>query len=71
VALVAIGGAVGLVVSILLTRSLAGVLYGVGPFDVTAFASAAAVLMLTGVLASLLPALRTARVEPMVALREQ
>lgn len=70
VALVATGGVVGLVAAVLLARSLAGVLYGVGPFDLPSFAAAAAVLLAAGVLASLLPALRTARVDPMVALRE-
>ncbi|MGD9904784.1 MAG: ABC transporter permease [Vicinamibacterales bacterium] len=70
VGLVLTGGAVGLVVAVLLARSLAGVLYGVGPFDLPAFAAAAAVLLVAGVVASLLPALRTARVDPMVALRE-
>jgi putative ABC transport system permease protein len=70
VALVAAGGAVGLVAAVLLARSLAGVLYGVGPFDLPSFAAAAAVLLTAGVVASLLPALRTARVDPMVALRE-
>jgi putative ABC transport system permease protein len=70
-ALVVIGGAAGLAASILLARSLAGVLYGVGPFDMVSFASAVVVLMVVGVLASLLPALRTSRVDPMVALREQ
>ena len=70
VTLVAVGGAVGLAAALLLARSLAGVLYGVGPFDLPAFAAAAAVLLVAGVIASLLPALRTARVDPMVALRE-
>ncbi|MGE0362404.1 MAG: ABC transporter permease [Vicinamibacterales bacterium] len=70
VALVATGGLVGLVAAVLLARSLAGVLYGVGPFDLPSFAAAAAVLLAAGVIASLLPALRTARVDPMVALRE-
>ncbi len=70
VALVATGGVVGLVAAVLLARSLAGVLYGVGPFDLPSFAAAAAVLLAAGVLASLLPAMRTARVDPMVALRE-
>ncbi len=70
VVLVASGGAVGLVAAVLLARSLAGVLYGVGPFDLPSFAAAAAVLLTAGVVASLLPALRTARVDPMVALRE-
>ncbi|HUU33819.1 MAG TPA: ABC transporter permease, partial [Vicinamibacterales bacterium] len=49
--LVAIGGAVGLVGSVVLARSLAGVLYGIGPFDAPAFAAAAAVLLLAGVVA--------------------
>ncbi len=70
VTLVAVGGAVGLAAAMLLARSLSGVLYGVGPFDLPAFAAAAGVLLLAGVIASLLPALRTARVDPMVALRE-
>ena len=70
VTLVAVGGAVGLAAAMLLARSLSGVLYGVGPFDLPAFAAAAAVLLVAGVIASLLPALRTARVDPMVALRE-
>jgi putative ABC transport system permease protein len=70
VALVAGGGALGLVASIALARSLAGVLYGVGPFDLPAFAAAAAVLMVAGLIASALPAMRTTRVDPMVALRE-
>ena len=55
----------------LLARSMAGILYGVGPFDVPSFALAALTLLIAGVLASLLPALRTTRVDPVVALREQ
>ena len=70
VTLVTIGGAVGLVGALVLARSLSGVLYGIGPFDLPAFAAAAGGLMLAGVVASLLPALRTTRVDPMVALRE-
>ena len=69
--LVAVGGLIGLGAAVLLARTMAGVLYGVGPFDVPAFASAAAVLILAGIGASLLPALRATRVDPMVALREQ
>jgi putative ABC transport system permease protein len=64
------GGALGLVASVALARSLAGILYGVGPFDLPAFVAAAAVLAVAGLIASLLPALRTTRVDPMVALRE-
>ena len=71
VLMVAIGGVVGLVAATLLARSMAGILYGVGPFDVPSFAMAAVTLLIAGVLASLLPALRTTRVDPVVALREQ
>ncbi|MGE3491090.1 MAG: ABC transporter permease [Vicinamibacterales bacterium] len=71
VALVAIGGLVGLVAATLLARSMQGILYGVGPFDIPSFALAAVVLMIAGVAASVLPALRTTRVDPMIALREQ
>jgi ABC-type antimicrobial peptide transport system permease subunit len=71
VTLVAVGGAVGLLGSVVLARSLSGVLYGIGPFDAPAFAAAAAGLLLAGIVASLVPALRTTRVDPMIALREQ
>ncbi|MCI0437468.1 MAG: ADOP family duplicated permease, partial [Gemmatimonadetes bacterium] len=69
--LIAIGGICGLIFAVLLARSLAGVLYGIGPFDVPSFSLAALVLVTAGIIASLLPALRATRVDPMVALREQ
>jgi len=47
------------------------ILYGVSPFDLPAFALAALVLVTAGVCATLLPARRATRVDPMVALREQ
>jgi putative ABC transport system permease protein len=71
VLLVMVGGLAGLVAASLLSRSLAGILYGIGPFDLTSFGVAALVLVATGLLASLLPALRATRVDPMVALRDQ
>jgi len=70
VGMVAIGGLIGLVAATFLARSMAGILYGVGPFDLPSFAAAAFTLLLAGVLASVLPALRTTRVDPMVALRD-
>jgi putative ABC transport system permease protein len=69
--MIVIGGGVGLVAAVLLSRSLAGVLYGIGPFDLPSFSLAAIVLLIAGVIASLLPALRATRVDPMVALRDQ
>ncbi len=44
-------------------------LFGVRSLDVVSFLGAAAALLLTALLASLVPALRAARVDPMVALR--
>jgi putative ABC transport system permease protein len=69
-ALVAIGGGIGLVAAFGLARTMAGVLYGVGAFDAVAFALSLLVLLLAGVAASLVPAFRATRVDPMVALRE-
>ena len=69
--LISIGGVCGLVGALILARSMAGILYGIGPFDLPSFALAALALMVAGLSASLLPALRATRVDPMVALREQ
>jgi putative ABC transport system permease protein len=69
--LIGIGAVTGLVAAVLLARSMAGILYGIGPFDAPSFSIAAAVLIVAGVVASVLPALRATRVDPMVALRDQ
>jgi putative ABC transport system permease protein len=69
--MVAIGIAVGLGVSLLLARSMSRVLYGVSPFDILSFGAAALVLVAAGLGATLLPARRATRVDPMIALREQ
>jgi len=71
VAMVAFGGMIGLLAAVVLARSMAGILYGVEPFDLASFALATVVLLFAGVVASLLPALRSTRVDPLVALREQ
>jgi putative ABC transport system permease protein len=69
--LIGSGAVVGFIGAALLARWLAGVLFGIGPFDVPSFSLAAVVLISAGVMASVLPALRATRVDPMVALREQ
>jgi ABC-type antimicrobial peptide transport system permease subunit len=71
VLLIAIGGACGLLFAGLLANSMAGILYGIGPFDIPSFALAITVLVIAGIAASALPALRATRVDPMVALRDQ
>ena len=71
VLLLAIGVGIGIVVAVMLARAMGRILYGVSPFDLPAFALAAAVLVTAGVCATLLPARRATRVDPMVALREQ
>ena len=70
VILIAIGVGCGLVAATLLARSMAGILYATSPFDLAAFSVSAFVLVLTGLGATLVPAMRAARVDPLVALRE-
>ena len=69
--LIGTGVAAGLLVATLLARSMAGLLFGVSPFDVPAFAEAAVVLVGAGLAASLIPARRATLVDPIVALRDQ
>ena len=71
VGMVAMGGVIGLIAAVLLARSMAGILYGVGPFDVPSFTLALLTLLIAGIVASVLPAMRTTRVDPVVALRDQ
>ena len=63
------GVAIGLLGALGLTRILAGMLFGVTPTDPVVLAGTSLLLVAAGLLASLLPALRAARVEPQRALR--
>jgi putative ABC transport system permease protein len=63
------GTAVGTLVSLWLARLIRGSVYGVSPADPPTFAAAAAVLVLVGLLATSLPALRSTRTDPTEALR--
>lgn len=69
VILSACGLAIGMTASLLLTRFLAGVLYQVGTLDPLTFASAFLVLLGVVLAASLLPAYRASRVDPIETLR--
>jgi len=65
------GLGVGIGASLLLTRFLRSMLYGVGTTDVITFAAVAFLLCLVALIACFLPARRAASVEPMQALRTQ
>jgi ABC-type antimicrobial peptide transport system permease subunit len=67
--LVLVGGLVGLGVAAVASRALSSVLF-VGPFDPLSFAMAFLVLGAVAVLANGVPAWRAARVDPIVALRQ-
>ena len=65
----AVGIGVGLWAAFALSRSMTSVMYGVEPHDAASFAAAAVVLLVVTALASLVPAVRAARVDPLRALR--
>ena len=67
--LVVLGLAIGLLVSLALSRVIASQLWGVSPYDPVTLASVAAVLLVTGLVACWVPARRATRVDPLVALR--
>jgi predicted permease len=65
------GTAAGLIAALLASRALASFLYGTSARDPWVFAASIAALALIASAASLLPALRAARVEPMNAIRRE
>ncbi len=66
-----IGLGAGLAVSLVFTRLLHGMLFGVGATDWVTFAAVPAALLLVVLAACLIPARRAASVEPMQALRTE
>lgn len=68
--LVAQGAAVGLVLAPLATLALRGMLFEVSPRDLAVLGGVTTLLLAIGAAASLVPALRAARLDPMTALRE-
>jgi putative ABC transport system permease protein len=65
------GVVVGVPCALAAARLVRSQLYGVGPNDPSTLMSASAVFILTGVVASLVPALRASKIDPMKALRQE
>jgi putative ABC transport system permease protein len=69
--LVAIGAAMGVAGSLLLFQLFGTLLFGVTPYDLSTYAAVLALLCAVASVASYVPARRAARVEPLVALRQE
>ena len=65
------GMVVGLAISFAITRLIAGILFQVSPTDPMTFGGVTLLLGGVGLLASLVPALRAGRLQPVAALREE
>jgi predicted permease len=68
--LTAVGLSLGLAISILLTRFLRGLLFGVSAMDPLTVLSVTVLLLLVALAASYLPALKAMRTDPVTAIRE-
>jgi predicted permease len=69
--LVLIGLVLGLAAAFILVRFLAGILYGVSPYDPWTFVAAPALVLLAAVIACSAPAWRAAHIQPIEALRSE
>jgi putative ABC transport system permease protein len=69
--LAAAGVVVGVGLALAATRVLASLLFGTSPTDAATFIGAAVLMVAIAAAASLVPALRASRVDPLVALRDE
>ena len=67
---VGIGLAVGLMLGALISPLMSELFFNVTPTDPMVFGTTTGLLLVTGFVASIVPALRAASVDPLVALRE-
>ena len=65
------GLALGFVLSLIVSRWLGGVIFGVSPTDPATFAAVFALLGMTALAAGFVPAIRATRVDPATSLREE
>jgi putative ABC transport system permease protein len=69
--LTAVGVAAGVALSTVATRLIRSLLFATSPTDVMTFAAVSTLLVVVAAAASLVPALRASRVDPLVALRDE
>ena len=69
--LTAVGLILGLAGALAVTRSLEGLLYEITPWDVGAYLGALVVLAVAALLATLIPAIRAATIDPVIALQQE
>ena len=65
------GVIIGLVTAVMLTRLVAGLLFGVAAIDPVTFMAVALLLLTAALVACLVPARRAVHVEPAVVLRNE
>jgi ABC-type lipoprotein release transport system permease subunit len=70
-AMTSAGVAIGLVCALALVRFMAGMLFGVGPYDRTSFVMVPFVLSAVALAAAWIPARRASAVDPMIVLRAE
>jgi ABC-type antimicrobial peptide transport system permease subunit len=69
--LIAVGLAIGLFGALAIAKSLEGLLFEISPWDLQTYLGAVGVLGVVAVLATVLPAIRAATIDPLIALRHQ
>jgi putative ABC transport system permease protein len=69
--LAAAGAGVGLVGALIVSHLMAGLLYGVSPYDLSTFAGVTAVLTAVAIAASYIPGLRAMRLDPITTLHAE
>src|SRR6202034_664895 len=71
VTLAAAGAGLGLAGALVVSHLMAGLLYGVSPYDLSTFAGVTAVLTAVAIAASYIPALRAMRLDPITTLHAE
>jgi ABC-type antimicrobial peptide transport system permease subunit len=65
------GAAAGLVAALTLRRVMSSLLFGIGPMDSVAYASALGVTLAAAALASYIPARRAASIDPLLTMKAE